>query len=101
MPARTLKQYCDMLLKLEADNAPAILKAQCLIQLLIPRMMERIGIKECSEELARKFAQGICYVTGTCPMCEERPSTSPQESLCPKCNAECDQYFAEFDDDVP
>ena len=82
---------------LEAENAPACIKAHCLFAILLPKLIVRIGIDACATEMTRLFAGAICGKTGQCFVCHKVPADG-DDLLCAKCRAECDQYRAAYDE---
>jgi hypothetical protein len=88
------RETCDHMDKLVAADAPALIKAHCLVRLLLPKLMAQIGIRECSAELASLFANGLCVQTATCSICC-KTRVDGDDGLCCRCRADVDQLCAE------
>lgn len=91
------RETCAHMEKLIAINAPPMLKAHCLVRLVLPKLIAQIGVTEVSSELARLLADGLCAQTGTCSLCRKAPSDGGDgnDGMCCKCRAEIDQFAAE------
>ncbi len=83
--------------KLVKLGAPATIKAHCLIQVLLPKMMNIVGAAECLTELGSMATRGMAIHVGYCYMCRKHPVMGGEGNdcdICAKCSAEYDQLTA-------
>jgi hypothetical protein len=83
-------------------DAPDALKAQLLIQVLMPKMIEITNTEEyVGIYLSEMITHGICMRSGKCLKCKSAYQSDDVLNLCPKCSAEFDQWEADIMKDEP
>lgn len=90
-----LKWAFKQVLKLTRLNAPPALKAQCLVRLIIPRIVKMCNmIPEYAAELGYKLAEYMAENIGCCLICKKADATCGD--LCVKCNVGYNQMMADM-----
>ena len=91
---RTKKQMDEMI----RLDAPAVIKAHYVVNVLIPRLAKLVGVKDFSHELSRFLCRGVAQYTGICVQCLKDQAVRG-EDFCPRCLAEYDQFEASLEGD--
>lgn len=89
----TLERRLDHMRKLVALDAPAPIKADFFVHVLMPQIAAEIGIQDVMTSLAKFMAQGVARYKGICWVCLNKPQARGDD-VCPKCQAETDQWIA-------
>jgi hypothetical protein len=87
--------------KLIEDDAPAIIKAHALVNLLIPRLVVVLDcVEEFTHELGRKLAEGMCTQSGVCRWCKKAEAAMSNE-YCDPCSQKLDAFCQHIMDGAP
>lgn len=92
----TLEKRLAHMRKLVKLDAPACVKADFFVNVLVSQMAVEIGIQEVSVSLAKFMGQGIARYKGVCWICLKR-EVARGDDICPRCQVDTDQFLAAMD----
>lgn len=91
-----LDQAIRQLVNLAKHDGPPLLKAHCIVNVLIPRLIAAAGcVEQVGYSIGVMMTARLCDYMGLCAQCHKEPISGPNEMFCVKCGAEADQFIAE------
>ena len=91
-----LDKALEQLVTLVKHDGPPMLKAHCIINVLLPRIIRECKcVEEIADAMGSLMARSICGWTGLCWQCKQQPVSGANEMFCVKCGAEVDQWIAD------
>ena len=98
--ARKFMEAAERIDRLIRLDAPAVVTAQALVHVMLPKLFKVVGVAACVEQVVRWLTERLCETTGICTSCKKVPADPESEyDCCKACTKQIDDMVADADDD--